>query len=98
LASQVIFHKDCIPPRKDNGPHVKVPTDGKYPLKTSLVPPGVSIEAYMLGKVVVLKFVDHDIIDEKKIPKLAREKYLCTKSVPSTTSDFSRNAYVGNET
>jgi hypothetical protein len=43
---------------------VKVPVDGKYPLETSLVPPGVIIEGDMLGKVDTLKFVDQNIIDE----------------------------------
>jgi hypothetical protein len=32
---------------------------------TSPVPPGVSIEGEMLGKVVFLKFMDHDITNEK---------------------------------
>jgi hypothetical protein len=76
LASQESFHRDYIPPRKDNVPQVKVPTDGKYPLETSPVPPGVSIEGDMLGKVVSLKFVDHDITDEQKFPELGQGKVL----------------------
>jgi hypothetical protein len=48
------------------------------------IPPGVSVEGDMLGKISTLKFSDHDIMDEKKFPELAREKYLCTKSVPGT--------------
>jgi hypothetical protein len=39
----------------------------------------------MLNRVVRLKFTDHDITDEKKILEMAREKYLCAKSVPGTT-------------
>jgi hypothetical protein len=68
----------------DNAPPIKVPANGKYPLETSPVPPGVSIEGDMLDKVVSLKFMDHDITDEQKFPELAREKYLCTKSIPGT--------------
>jgi hypothetical protein len=63
-------------------PQVKVTKDGKYPLSTPTVPPGVSIEGDMLGNVATLKFVDHDIIDEMKFPDLARENYLCAKRVP----------------
>lgn len=36
----------------------------------------------MLGKIAALKFVDHNITDEQKFPELAKEKYLCAKSVP----------------
>jgi hypothetical protein len=68
----------------DNAPPINVPTNGKYPLGTSPVPPGVSIEGDMLGRLSSLKFMDHDITDEKKFPELAREKYLCTKSIPGT--------------
>jgi hypothetical protein len=35
----------------------------------------------MLDKVSDLKFMDHDITDEKKFLELAREKYLCAKSI-----------------
>jgi hypothetical protein len=35
----------------------------------------------MLGKVVALKFVDHDITYEQKFPEMDREKCLCTKRV-----------------
>jgi hypothetical protein len=38
----------------------------------------------MLGKVVGLNFMDHDITDEKKFLDLARENYLHTRSVPRT--------------
>jgi hypothetical protein len=85
LDSQENFHRDYIPPRKDNAHQVKEPTDGKYPLATPTVPPSVSVEGDMLGKVVSLKFVDHDITDEQKFLEIAREKYLCAKSVPGTT-------------
>jgi hypothetical protein len=38
----------------------------------------------MLSKVSGLKFMDHDITEEKKFLELAREKYLCAKSVLGT--------------
>jgi hypothetical protein len=75
---------DYIPPRKDNVPHVKVPADGKYLSATSPVPPSASVEGDILGKVVALNFLDHDITDKKKFPELAMEKYLCAKSVSGT--------------
>jgi hypothetical protein len=78
------FHRDYLPLRMDNAPQINVPTNGKYPLPKSPVPPGVSIEGEMLRKVVGLKFMDHDITDEKKFPELAREKYLHTRSIPGT--------------
>jgi hypothetical protein len=81
--SQETFHRDYIPPRKYNAPHIKVPADGKYLLATSPIPLGVSIGG-MLDKLVTLNFLDHDITDEQKFPEMAREKYLCTKSVPDT--------------
>jgi hypothetical protein len=64
-------------------PHVKVLADVIYPLKIALVPHGVSTKGDMLGN-VASKFVDHDIIDQHKFLELAREKYLCTRSVPGT--------------
>jgi hypothetical protein len=82
--SQEIFHMDYILPKKDNAPHVKVPIDGKYLMATSPIPPSVSVEGDMLNKVSTLKFVDHDITNAHNFPEMAREKYLCTKSVPST--------------
>jgi hypothetical protein len=72
-SSQASFYKDYIPPRKYITLLIKVPTDGKYLLVTSLVSPGVSIEGDMLGKVVGLKFKDH-IISEKKFLDMAKEK------------------------
>jgi hypothetical protein len=65
-------------------PHVKVLVDGKYPFKTTLVPPSVSNERDILNKVVSLKFVDHNITDKKTFPEMSREKYLCTKSIEGT--------------
>jgi hypothetical protein len=83
-ASQQRFHRDYLPPRKDTTPQVRVPIDGKYLLVTLEIPPGVIIEGDMLGKIVALKFIDHDIMDEHKFPELEHEKYFCTKSVPGT--------------
>jgi hypothetical protein len=34
----------------------------------------------MLGKIVSLKFADHDITDEQKFPELERENYFAPKS------------------
>jgi hypothetical protein len=51
-----------------------VPGDGKYPLTTSLVPPDVSIERDILGKVVSCNIVDHDITDEHTFVEPAKEK------------------------
>jgi hypothetical protein len=36
-------------------PQVRVPTDGKYPLVTPKIPPGVIVEGDMLGKIVCLE-------------------------------------------
>jgi hypothetical protein len=66
LTLQQIFHRDYIPPRKETAPQVRVPTNGKYPLVTPGIPPGVIVEGDMLGKVVALKFVDHDITNIHK--------------------------------
>jgi hypothetical protein len=38
----------------------------------------------MLDKVASLKFMDHDIIDMHKFPKLDRDQYLCMNTDPST--------------
>jgi hypothetical protein len=57
------FHRDYLPPRMDNAPHIHIPTNGKYPLPKMLVPPGVRMEEDMLGKIASLKFMDHDITE-----------------------------------
>jgi hypothetical protein len=84
LASQEIFHKDYLPPRMDNASPIIVPSNGKYPLTTSLVPPGVRIEGEMLSKIVGLKFMDNEITKQQKFPELAMENYFHTWSVPGT--------------
>ena len=66
--SQESFHKYYLPARMENVTPINVPTNGKYSLPKSLVLPGVNIEGEMLGKVVGLKFTDHDITDEDKFP------------------------------
>jgi hypothetical protein len=81
-ASQSRFPRDYIPPRKDTAPQVRLPKDAKYPLVMPEIPPGVIIEGDLMGKVVALKFLDHDITDAQKFLELAWDKYLCTKSVP----------------
>jgi hypothetical protein len=61
--SQPMFPRDYIPPRKDTAPHVILPMDAKYLLVTPKIPPNFIIEGDMMGKVIVLKFSDHDITD-----------------------------------
>jgi hypothetical protein len=80
-SSQESFHKDYIPPRKDNAPQVKVPVDGKYPLETSPIPPGVSIEGDMLGEGFHPQNCRSRYHRREEFLELAREKYLCTKSM-----------------
>jgi hypothetical protein len=36
----------------------------------------------MLGKIVGLKFMDHEITDEYKLSNLSKKKYFCMRSVP----------------
>jgi hypothetical protein len=43
-------------------------------LATLEIPLGVIVEGNMLGNIVSLKFVDHDITDEQKFLELAMEK------------------------
>jgi hypothetical protein len=63
---------------------INVPANGKYPLSIAPVLTGVSSEEDMLGKISNLKFMDHDITDAHKFPELARDQYLCTRSIPGT--------------
>jgi hypothetical protein len=46
---------------------------GKYMLVVSSIPPGVIREVDILSKIFGLKFVDHDIIDEKTFPEMDRK-------------------------
>jgi hypothetical protein len=41
-----------------------------------LIPEGVIVEGDMLGLIPTLKYVDHDITDEKKFPELVPNKFL----------------------
>jgi hypothetical protein len=50
----------------DNVPPIHVPSNGKYPVSTILVLLGVRSGGEMLKKVADLKFIDCDIVDEKK--------------------------------
>lgn len=66
-----------------------MPKKAKYPLVTPDIPPDIIIEgdhdlAHLMGKVVALKFSDHDIADAQKFPELARDEYLRTKSILGT--------------
>jgi hypothetical protein len=65
----------------DNVPMIHIPTNKKCLLETTTVYPGVSLEGEMLGKLAGPKFMDHDITNEKKLPKLGREKYLCVRII-----------------
>jgi hypothetical protein len=80
----IVFHRDYLPPRKDDTPPINVPVNAKYPLSIAPVPVGVSSDEDMLGKISNLKFMDHDITDTQKFPELARDQYLCTKTIPGT--------------
>jgi hypothetical protein len=55
--------RDYIPPRKDIAPQVTLPKNDKYPLVTPEIPHGGIIEGDLMGKVVALNFLDHDIKD-----------------------------------
>jgi hypothetical protein len=41
-----------------------------------LIPKGVIVEGDMLGLIPALNYANHDIIDEKKFPKLLPNKFL----------------------
>jgi hypothetical protein len=56
-----IFHKDYLPPRKDDTPPITVLVNAKYPLPIAPVPKGISRDEDMLDKVANLKFMDHNI-------------------------------------
>jgi hypothetical protein len=79
-----VFHRDYLPPRRDDTPPVNVPVNAKYPLPITPVLNDVSSDEDMLGKVANLKFMDHDITDTHKFPELVKDQYLCTKIVPGT--------------
>jgi hypothetical protein len=80
--SQESFHRDYLLSRMDNAPSIHVPTNGKYPFLTSPVPPGVNMEREMPDNITILKFMDHDITDERKFLELAKEIYFFTRSIP----------------
>jgi len=48
------------------------------------IPEGVIVEGDMLGLIPTLKYVDHDITDEKKFPDLVPSKFL-KKHISSET-------------
>jgi hypothetical protein len=47
-----------------------------YPLVEPLIPGGVIVEGYMLGMILALKYVDHDITNEKKFPELVPNNFM----------------------
>jgi hypothetical protein len=57
---------------------------GKDSLSIPSISHGVSREGYMLGNIVNLKFVDHDITNEQVFMELDREKYVCSESLLGT--------------
>jgi hypothetical protein len=84
LVPPTVFHRDYLPLRIDESPPINVPVNAKYPFLIAPVLTDVSREEYMLRKITNLNFMDHDIIDTQKFPELARDQYLCTKTVPGT--------------
>jgi hypothetical protein len=77
------FYIDYLPLRMDDASLIIVPSNAKYPLPIAPVPKGVRKDEDMLNKVGNLKFMDHDITDMQKFPKLAKDQYLCTKAYPT---------------
>jgi hypothetical protein len=69
-SSTSIFPRDYIPSRKPSTKQVHLQKDAKYFLWSHLIPEGVIVEGDMLGLIPTLKYVDHDITDEKKFPEL----------------------------
>jgi hypothetical protein len=62
--------------QKENASPVNVPSNGKYPLLKALVQDGVSSDEDILRNISSLNFMDHDIIDAKKLLELAKDEYL----------------------
>jgi hypothetical protein len=54
---------------------------GKDPLVIPLFPLGMSREGDILGNIVILKFVNHEITNGRPFSELAREKYIGLKRV-----------------
>jgi hypothetical protein len=83
-SSESRFHRDYIPPRKDDAPSVTLQKTPNYTMVTPDIPEEFIIDEDMLGKVPQLKYVDHDIMDATKFPKLAPHEYLEFKLDPLT--------------
>jgi hypothetical protein len=83
-APLAIFHRDYLLLRKDDSPPITIPVNAKYPLTITIELKGISSDVGMLGKVDNLNFMDHNITDMQKLPKLARDYYLCTTNGPDT--------------
>jgi len=58
-----IFYRYYFPPRMDDAPSIVVPMNEKYPLPKAPISKGVRQDEDMLGKVVNLEFMDHEITD-----------------------------------
>jgi hypothetical protein len=68
--SSTKFPRYYTPLSKYTAKPVNLSKDAKYELVELEIPPGVIIEEYMLGLIHGLKYVDHDITDEKKFMDL----------------------------
>jgi hypothetical protein len=75
-SSEPRFTRDYILPRKDDAIPVTLKKDVKYPLVMLDIPYEVMIDEDMLGKVLQLKYADHDIIDTMKFLELTLHEYL----------------------
>jgi hypothetical protein len=64
---------------------VNLQKEAKYELMEPKIPRGVIVEGDMLGAMSSLKFVDHDLSNEKKFLDLAQRKYLNTFIDPETS-------------
>jgi hypothetical protein len=75
-SSEPRFTRDYILPRKDDAIPVTLKKDVKYPLVMLEIPYEVMIDEDMLGKVLQLKYADHDITDTMKFLELTLHEYL----------------------
>ena len=76
LCSTKQFPRDYIPSRKPSAKQVHLQKKARYPLVEPPIPEGVIVEGDMLGMIPALKYVDHEIKDEKKFPELVPNTFL----------------------
>jgi hypothetical protein len=84
------FHHNYIPPRKDDAPLVMSQRYQDYRMVTPYILEAVIINEYMLGKVLHLKYVDHDIIDVENFPELMPHEYLELQIDPQTQQNIQK--------